>query len=181
MYDELMKYEQGFNPDMFLTKVNNIFVLMMNGIMFQNLQSVTSWLNDNVRQKLLTMINDLKHNDLIQMYDELNVKNTYVRKVEILDDRYRIEVEIEARYLDYRLNNTTKQIVSGNNESRVLTINNLVFELKKDHKDLGMVMHCPNCGANIDYNATGYCSFCNQQLPKEDYDWILVDWNEVKR
>ena len=89
MYDELMKCEQNFNPDMFLTKVNNIFVLMMNGIMFQNLQNVTSWLNDSMRQKLLTMINDLKHNNLIQMYDELNVKNTYVRKVDILDDCYR--------------------------------------------------------------------------------------------
>ena len=34
---------------------------------------------------------------------------------------------------------------------------------------------CPSCGANIDSNNTGICSYCGTSYNLEDYDWILTD------
>ncbi len=178
MFEELQKLEPSFTESMFKTKVDNIFVLMLNSIMFRDIERVSSSLGETLREEVSTRIENLKANNEIQMYDELNVKHTEIKKVEILEDRYRIEVLLTSRYMDYKLDNSTKKLKSGDNSRRVEKSNFLVFEEKRKHKSLGIAAKCPNCGAPIDYNKTGVCEYCKQQMPKEDYDWVLVSWRE---
>ena len=53
MLDELMKLETDFNVSIFHSKVSNIFVLMMNAIMFQD---ITTLLKDkNAFDKLVSI------------------------------------------------------------------------------------------------------------------------------
>ena len=46
--DELLKIDSSFNEEMFITKVNNIFIKLMNAIMFKDLDSVKHFLNDEL-------------------------------------------------------------------------------------------------------------------------------------
>lgn len=176
MLEELIKLEPDFNVSIFHSKVSNIFVLMMNAIMFQDITRAYASLNEDVRMKVARKINELKTQGLTQLYDELNVKSVQITDVNILEDRFVVNVLLVSRYLDYRINSTTKQYVDGNNQSRVEKNNYLTFELKKNHKKIGNAAHCPNCGANIDFNYTGLCTYCNSQINKAEYDWILTKW-----
>lgn len=178
MLEELKKLDSTFTESMFKTKVDNIFVLMMSAIMFKDMSRVYSSLNEDMRNQIQNRINELLNNNEIQMYDELNVKHTEIGNVQILEDRYVIEVILTSRYMDYKLDNTTKKFKSGNNSSRIEKRNRLLFEEKRDHKSLGIATKCPNCGANIDYNYSGVCEYCKAQMPKEDYDWILTSWEQ---
>ena len=47
---------------------------------------------------MLSLLEDLNNNNLIQMYDELNVKSTEVIGVNMEDDEYKIIVKLVARY-----------------------------------------------------------------------------------
>ena len=176
MLEELKKLDSDFTESMFKTKVDNIFVLMMSAIMFKDMERIYSSLNEDMRLKIQNRIKVLQDNNEIQMYDELNVKHTEISNVQILEDRYMIEVLLTSRYMDYKLDANTKKFKSGNNSSRIELRNHLVFEEKRNHKSLGMAAKCPNCGANIDYNYSGVCEYCKEQMPKEDYDWILTSW-----
>ncbi len=178
MFDELQKLEPEFTESMFQTKVNNIFVAMMNAIMFRDIERVSSSLGEEMRGVISNRINELNQNHEIQMYDELNVKHNEVVKVTILEDRYQIDVKLTSRYMDYKLDSDSKALKSGNNSSRIEKVNWLTFEEKRNHKSLGTSAKCPSCGAPIDYNYTGVCEYCGSQMPKEDYDWVLVSWTQ---
>ncbi len=178
MLEELKKLDSDFTESMFKTKVDNIFVLMMSAIMFKDMERIYSSLNEDMRLKIQNRIKVLQDNNEIQMYDELNVKHTEISNVQILEDRYMIEVLLTSRYMDYKLDANTKKFKSGNNSSRIELRNRLIFEEKRNHKSLGIAAKCPNCGANIDYNYSGVCEYCKSQMPKEDYDWILTSWEQ---
>ncbi len=178
MLEELKRLDNTFTESMFKSKVDNIFVLMMSSIMFKDISRISSSLNENMRAQIQRRIDELQRNNEIQMYDELNVKHTEIGNVQILEDKYVIEVILTSRYMDYKLDNTTKKYKSGNNSSRIEKRNRLIFEERRDHKSLGIAAKCPSCGANIDYNYSGVCEYCKAQMPKEEYDWILTSWEQ---
>ncbi len=178
MFDELKKLEPDFNESIFQSKVDNIFILMLNSIMFRELDRVSASLGSNVRKEVENRIEELKRNNEIQMFDELNVRSTQIRHVDIREDCYRIDVILKSRYMDYKIDATTKKLKSGDNTQRIEKTNFLTFEEKRNHKELGIAAKCPYCGASIDYNKTGVCEYCKQQMPKEEYDWILISWSE---
>ncbi len=178
MLEELKRLEPEFSESMMLSKIDNIFILMLNAIMFRDMARIYSSLNEEMRKSMETRINFLKQNHEIQMFDELNVKHTVIRRVEILEDRYRMEVEVISRYMDYRLDENTRQVKAGDNTHRIEKNNLLVLEEKRNHKSLGLAIKCPNCGASINYNQSGVCEYCKAQMPKEDYDWIVTSWSE---
>lgn len=176
MIDKLVKLESDFNLDIFYSKVSNVFIMMLNSIVFQDISRVYASLNEDIRNYIVDKIENLKEHNLTQLYDELNVKSISISDIEILEDRCVVKVLLVSRYLDYQIDTVTKKIKSGNDQLRVEVNNYLTFELKRNHLKIGRAMHCPNCGANIDFNYTGLCSYCNVHLDKSLYDWILIDW-----
>lgn len=179
MLNELKALDATFQESLFKTKVDNIFVTMMSSIMQRDITRIYSSLNAEMRAKIQGIIDNLNSNNEIQMYDELNVKHTEIRNVQITEDKYIIEVVLTSRYMDYKLDGTTRKYKSGNNNSRIELVNYLVLEERRNHKDLSKAAHCPYCGANIDYNYSGMCNYCKSQMPKEEYDWILTSWRQV--
>ncbi len=179
MLDELKKLEPDFNESVFISKVNNIFVAMLNSIMFQDASMSVTSLGSELKEEIARRIDALKSKNVIQMYGEMNVHDTKIIDVQILDDKYVIKVQIMSRYLDYLMDMVSKKKISGDDYTRVERANYLLFEEKRNHKKLGNVTECPFCGANIDYNYKGICEYCKKELPKEDYDWILTHWEEV--
>ena len=175
MLEEIERLDKTFNKDLFISKVNNIFISMLMAIVTQDIDNVYSSLSEEMRNKIIQKINELKSNNEYQMYDELNVKDTRVVDAKITDDMYYIYVHLTSRYLDYKLD-SNKKFKSGNKEDRVVKDNSLVFRCKRDHKDIGSVANCPFCGASVDYNYSGLCPYCRKQFPKEDYDYVLIDW-----
>lgn len=180
MFNELKSLEPTFNENLFITKVNNIFIALLNSIMFKDASMVTTSLASNLKEEVNQRINDLKAKGIIQMYGEMNIHDTTVMDVQVLEDRYLIKVKLVSRYLDYLMDEKSKKKISGDDFNRISVTNYLVFEEKRSHKKLGDVMECPFCGANIDYNYKGICEYCKKELPKEEYDWVLTDWKEMR-
>ena len=173
--DELISPDSTFSVESFLSKVNNIYVMLCTSMMTNNLKRVDHFIGDNLYNRLQSELEELNDNNLIHMYDELNVKNSYIDKVEILDDKYIIDVVLTSRYLSYYIDKTTKDYVKGDREYRLEKANYLRFTKKRITKNLGIVQKCPTCGASMDLNNTGICPFCKKVFSQEDYDWILEE------
>ena len=176
--EKLRKLDPSFNEDVFVSKAKNIYLSMITCITERDITRAYASLKQEVRNKVAKRINDSLSKNEIRMYDELNVKEFDIKSVELTDDEYIIKAKLVSRYLDYYLNAETRSFLRGDREERVTKNNDLEFRCKRNHKDLSKVSHCPNCGGNVDYNYSGLCPYCRGQFPKEDYDFILVDWVE---
>ncbi len=172
--EELLKIDPTFNEGMFITKVNNIFVMLHSSVMMDNLERVKHFLSNNVYQKYESVLQDLNKRNVRQMYDELNVKNTSIKDITINNDCVIIKVDITSRYMDYLVDKETGKFVSGYNDHRIEKINHLEFTKSLKASSYNMDKKCPGCGANIDVNNSGKCAYCGSTFNAENYDWILT-------
>jgi len=42
-----------------------------------------------------------------------------------------------------------------------------------------MAQHCPNCGAPLDVDLSGVCSYCKAPIMSGAYDWVLSRIDQV--
>lgn len=167
-----------FNEALFKTKVDNIFIQIHTAITTDNLDDIKHFLSNELYLQLNNYLNNLKSKNQRQIYDEINVKNTYIKEKKKLADRTRITVNVIARYMDYIIDINNNKIISGQDTKRIEKIYTLVFEKKLATKELGLVRKCPNCGASLNINASGKCPFCKTTFNLVDYDYILVEINK---
>ena len=163
-----------FNEAMFKTKVDNIFVKLYTSIMKQDLSDVLHFIGDSLQNKIEEEINNLKNKNQRQIYDEINVKNTYIINRDINENKEIVTVEIISRYMDYIIDIDTGELVSGDDTRRIEKTNILIFEKRKGTKEIALVRRCPGCGASISVNTSGKCEYCGAIFNQEDYDYILT-------
>lgn len=172
--EELLKIDTTFNEGMFITKVNNIFIMLHSAIMMDDLNRVKHFISEGLEEKYEKLLNDYNARNVRQMYDELNVKETTIQDIQINKDSVIIKVEIVSRYMDYLVDKTTGTFISGYNDHRIEKINNLEFTKKINSKKYNIDKKCPSCGANININRNGKCDYCGTIFDTENYDWILT-------
>lgn len=171
--EDLVKEDSSFNETKFIANVDNTYIMMLSAIITNNLKKVDHKIGDEVYNELKVKLDDLNSKGYHQMYDEANVKSTSIVRIDKTDTKYIIRVRLVSRYMDYIVDKDYNY-VSGNNSNRVEIVNFLTFEKNIDTKEMGLVKKCPTCGASIDYNSNGECSYCHNIFNTEDYDYVLT-------
>ena len=154
--EKLVKQDKDFSESKFKSKVENEFIQIMLSTVSRKTLPVKHFVNDEVYAKIINKIKNDVNNGRIQIYDELN------------------DVVVHSKALDYYLNLATRRFLSGNNTSRTDRDVAMTFEKKKDNKELGAARRCPGCGANLDINKTGVCTYCGTVIELENYDWVIT-------
>ena len=172
--NEYVEIDKTFNQGMFLTKVNNIFVKLLTAIMMDDLDSVRHFISDDVYNWAESIAKEVRDKGLRQMYDELNVKESKIDSIIEDSNQYLIKVYLQSRYLNYIINLSDGNLVSGNDHSRIQVNYNLIFTKKKTAQKQGIARKCPGCGAPISVNTSGKCEYCGSTYNQEDYDWVLT-------
>ncbi|MBR3229700.1 MAG: TIM44-like domain-containing protein [Bacilli bacterium] len=172
--EELVKKDKAFSKSGFISKVDNTFIMLLTSIMTDNMPRIKHKINNALYNKYFNYVNELNKKNQRQMYDELNVKSTEIINVEEDDNNYTITVKLISRYMDYIIDKTNFNIISGNNKSRVEKENILIFKKSKNAKNESIAKKCPGCGANIDTNNSGICNYCGTSYDTDSYDWILA-------
>lgn len=176
---ELANLDNTFNQAMFITKVNNIFIKFFTAIMTDKLDDVDHFIDDDVYNYGESKVAPLRSKNYRQMYDELNVKESKINSIEIIDNNYVIKVYLEARYMDYVIDLNTGNVVSGNDSSRIQVNYLLTFTKKINATSQGIAKKCQACGAPMDVNNSGKCNYCGSIYKQEDHDWVLTELNII--
>lgn len=174
MINEILKYNPDFTESNFKTFIDNAFIQIHLSIMTKEIENIKHFVTDEVYNKIENKVNDLNTKHQIQMYDEINVKETHILNVEITDTEIKINVNIISRYMDYLLDEEGN-FISGNNTSRIQKDNYLTFVKMIESKELGTVRKCPGCGASIDINRSGKCEYCDSTFDLDKKGWVLTN------
>lgn len=175
--EELKKLDSTFSESMFLTKVDHIFIQLFTSIMLNELETVKHFITDDIYNRYKVMVDSFAEHNKRQMYDELNVKSSKIISIDEKDNKYFINVYLEARYMDYILDLNSGEKISGYDDHRIQVDYILEFVRNINVLSQGMVRKCPGCGANIDVNSSGKCEYCGAIYNQSDYDWVL---NSIK-
>lgn len=177
--EEIIKNIVNEDPDFaeakFKTKVDNMYIQIFTAIMKQDLIRIKHFISEELYKKYEQKIQNLKDNNLLQIYGELNVSDTNIINVKEDEEKFEITVKLLTKYLDYTINKDTKKLVSGNTEIRKEEYKQIKLSKIKKAKSLGIARKCDSCGANIDINMNGRCIFCGSIFNLEKYDWIIND------
>lgn len=176
---ELKEFDNTFSEAKFITFVNNVFIQLYLNITTNSLDKVRHFVNQEVYEKFKERLDNLNNNNQIELFDECNVKETYIIDVTSDNDNFIIKVKLVSRYMDYLIDKVTKKFISGNNKYRIEKNNYLIFKKSKSAVKQKEARKCPSCGANIDVNNNGKCSFCGSIYNLENYDWILTSIETV--
>lgn len=177
--ENIVSQDPEFSESKFKSKVENEFVQIMLSIMTGKIERIRHFVSDSVYQDIATKVEGDKNSNRIQMYDELNVSDVKILNIQELDDSFQIDVTVHSKALEYYINRATRKFLSGNNKYRLERDNLLVFKKLKDNKNLGNARKCSSCGANIDINRNGKCSYCGSIFKLEKYDWIITKMDIV--
>ena len=174
MIDKIKQCDINFNEALFLSRVDHIFIMILDSILEKDMIKVKHYLSDDVYDKFEKLVNEYKEKDITRIFDEMNVKNTTIDNVDITEDKINITVTITSRYMDYFLDNEGNYI-SGNNTSRIEKEHKIIFTKNKDAKELQEARRCTHCGKTLDINDSGLCPYCNQVTDMSKYDYIITE------
>ena len=172
--EELIKKDKSFSESGFISKVDNTFIMLLSSIMNGDVKRVKHKLSDDLFNKYDNLVNELNGRNERQMFDELNIKSSEIKNINYENGNYIINVFLVSRYINYVIDKTNGNYIRGINDRRIEKKYNLTFEKKDKVKEESIARKCPSCGANMDVNNTGRCSYCGSIYNTKDYDWILT-------
>ncbi len=156
------------------SKFSNIFIMLLTGLMENDMTGVSHYLSDELFNKYQEKCRKYKDNKELQCYDELNVGDIHIiDRYDDVDYNY-IEVDILSRYMDYVIDSETLKYKRGINDHRVSINHHLLFRKKKSSSMRGELVKCPNCGASLDINYNGKCTYCGTVTSVEKFDYVLI-------
>ena len=167
------KLDPEFDEQLFLSKVQNMFIKYYSAIMLDKLDTVKHFVDDNVYQEGLNEIKEWKARNARHMYDMLNAQDSHITSIDEYDDCYAITVFLRARYLDYYIDLESGK-VTGDDQNRVTVPYTIELKKRKDAKESGLIKKCPTCGASLLINNSGKCDYCGNTYNLEDYDFVIT-------
>ena len=171
---DINEFDSTIDNGMFITKVDNIFVMLFTAIMFNDLSRVDHKVSDEVMEQYKEQVSNCIVRNERHMYGQLNAKSTTIDNIEVSPEGdILVDVTLVGRYLDYIIDLKTGKKILGDDKDRVERVFKLRLKKSKDAKQLSESRHCPMCGQPADLSNTGKCSACGQIFNLEDYDYIL--------
>ena len=173
MIEEIRNYDTNFNEDVFIGKVDRIFIMILDAIMEGNILNVKHYINDEIYNRYTELVNSYKNENIIRIFDEMNVKSTKIINYEVKENNIYIDVILVSRYMDYFIDENTGDYISGVNTHRIEEEHKIKFVKKLNSKNIGVTINCPTCGNSLNVNDSGLCMFCKNVIDMSEYDYII--------
>ena len=178
MTEEIIKYDKSFTEAEFLSKIDHIYMMILNSVMGKNLDTVKHYLSDNVYNELNKLVSDYKSKKITRIFNETNVKTSSIIDYEVTENEINIKVHLISRYMDFFVDDDGN-FISGVNDHRIEKEHILIFTKKLNVKTLNEARPCPNCGHSLNINESGICPYCNQIIDMSNYDYVLTQIDSI--
>ena len=125
--ENLLKQDSEFSEAKFKSKAENTFVQIKLSMVTGKTEKIHHFVNEETYQKIVQKVENDKSNNRIQLYDELNVADVQILKIEEQEDSFKIEVNVHSKALEYYIARDTRKYISGDRYNRVERMNKLIY------------------------------------------------------
>lgn len=174
----LKERDPDFNEDLFIAKINNIYVQLQESWESRDWKKVRPFESDELFNMHKRQLQEFIDSNTTNVVDDIAVLKTHIRDYREYGDIETLDVYLKARIRDYIIEDATKKVIEGNPQQEIIIEYILSMSRKKGiltRSGAGTTVNtCPNCGANISINAAGECEYCGSVVTSGDFDWVLT-------
>lgn len=172
--DEVLKnilaVDPKFSKEDFYAWVKHLYSTILEALDKENPVMLRRFESDYLYQRHIALFEDIKASGA-------SISNYAIKGVLLKDFKIEGDKEILVVALSASINKVN--IYDDNYKSYILT-----FARKKGVKTTGTLLeketNCPNCGAVLDLDDHGVCSYCHTTVSNGDFGWILIDMKSIK-
>ena len=170
---EIKKYIPDFNEEQFLNE---------GYIMYREIQE--AWMNfklEDIRDKITDELYSMYEAQLatLEVKGEQNIMKDFVLVRSFLKDvvcqnnTITITTGYVIEFYDYIADKETGEVHRGSDSRKMRVTYEMKF--RKSLNQENKIEKCPNCGAEVDINSAGICSYCHTKLVTENTNWVLTE------
>lgn len=172
--DEVLKkvfaVDPKFSKEDFYAWVKHLYSTILEALDKENPVMLRRFESDYLYQRHIALFEDIKASGA-------SISNYAIKGVLLKDFKIEGDKEILVVVLSASVNKVN--IYDDSYKSYILT-----FARKKGVKTTGTLLeketNCPNCGAVLDLDDHGVCSYCHTTVSNGDFGWILIDMKSIK-
>lgn len=175
---EYTNLDSAFDQQAFTEKLSNLYVQMQNGWTDKDIESLRPYFTDAMFTQMERQLNAYKANGRTNYVERIAVLSVTPRGFKQLGGEDHIYVELQARIVDYTLEDATGNLISGDkSREKFMTyewdVSRASGETTQQETGEEQRIVCPSCGAPLDINASARCPYCDTVITRQQKDWAL--------
>ncbi len=173
---KLLGQDPNFSEPVFLDKVQTAFFLVQKAWMKRNQDLARAVMSEALYRRHKMQTDELLQKGRTNVLENIVIGGTKIVKIISENDYDAITVRIRASMSDYMVDDKTGQVVDGHKEPRPFT-EYWAFVRRYDKKTQkpseAKAYICQNCGAPLEINESGKCSYCGTLSTAAAFDWVV--------
>lgn len=171
----LKSEDPAFDEKAFLQRVQQAFFALQQAWQDRDLRSSRPFMSPGLYLGWSSQVQQLIELHKKNMLEGLRIADVQVEVVRhgrVFDD---ITVRITAACADYEVDDRTGKMIFGSREPSFFT-EHWTFQRSRGAKTTERSVLdrvCPNCGAPLDINQIGECTYCKAAVTSGRFDWVL--------
>jgi predicted lipid-binding transport protein (Tim44 family) len=181
--DSIRQHDPAFDQSAFLSDVERSFFVVEQAWSERKPELSRRVMADGIWQQHKVQIDQYTAQHRRNVLDNLSIGNAGVVGAHSDQTYDTITVRILAACADYDVDDQSGKVVRGNRDVQQWT-EDWVFQRSSDATTKTgagtMNQRCPNCGAPLDVDLAGVCSYCKAPIMSGKYDWVLTRIDQVQ-
>ena len=167
---KLKELVPGFDEGEFLRKGYDIFLNVQDAWTNFDLEKVHNSITDEMFNQYESQLSSM------EIKGEQNIMKDFVLKASAITNcsKQNDNIEVTTKYIvefyDYIIDKASGNVLRGSKARKVRMYYDLTFIMSASQTKID---HCPNCGAEVDVNASGVCEYCGSKIIGENADWVM--------
>ena len=169
--------DPNFNEADLREKLSNLYVQMQNCWTAKDISSLRPYFTDALYTQFDRQLAQKKAQGVTNYIERISVQYVNLRGFTQDGACDHMILELQARIVDYTVNDATGQVISGDKDKEKFMTYEFDLSRTTGHKsvekdEFGRTT-CPSCGAPLDINASARCEYCGSVLNASDHDWAI--------
>jgi predicted lipid-binding transport protein (Tim44 family) len=180
--DAIKQHDPAFDQAAFIADVERSFFLVQQAWTERKPELSRRVMADGIWQQHRMQIDQYTNEHRHNLLDSLAIGNAAVVAAHSDQTYDTVTVRILAASADYDVDDANGKVVRGNRSVSEWS-EDWVYQRSADAttKPSGTLSaHCPNCGAPLDLDLAGVCSYCKAPVMSGKYDWVLTRIDQVQ-
>lgn len=185
-FAHIRQTDPEFDPAVFADRAQKAFYQLQQAWQDRNMEEGRLYMSPGLYLSWSSQVTQMLQLHKRNILENLRIASMPVVKVVPGQDFDEMTVRFDAVCADYEVDESTNKIVFGDRHEKPFT-EYWTFQRSAGAKSLksgGVVeKQCPNCGAPLNINQVGECTYCGAGVTSGKFDWVLsrIDQEEEWR
>lgn len=184
--EEYKRLDPGFDAEELCEKAANLYVRMQNSWTAKDIEPLRTYFTDaffTQEERLLKGIIKRGETNFVERIAVMDVSLLGFRQT---GDEDHILLQLKTRIVDYTVNDSTKELVSGSRDREKFMTYEWDMVRKTGiitgNEDDGVKkIICPSCGAPLDINVSARCAYCGAVVQRQAVDWAICAIRSIRQ